>query len=309
MAGLFSKAKKYMGDPKYRFIIKRNKGEYDSLGDEEFIRKQFKAYMGYELDLDHPKTFNEKLQWIKLYDRQEIYTSMADKYEVKKIVADRIGEEYIIPTIGVWDNASDIDFEALPEQFVLKATHDSHGVVICKDKDKLDIPEAVKKLDEAMHRNWFLKFREWSYKNIRPRIIAETFMVDEKLGELRDYKFFCFNGKVCCFKVDFDRYIDHRANYFDPDGNLMEFGEVVCPPDHSRTIELPEDLEKMKELAETLASGIPFVRVDLYYVNGKIYFGEMTFFPASGLGKFIPENYDAVLGEWLTLPEKPENEK
>lgn len=402
----------------------------------------FRLVFGYELNLKHPRTFCEKLQWLKLYDRRPEYTTMVDKYSAKQYVADIIGEEYIIPTLGVWDKVEDIDWQSLPNQFVMKCTHDSGGLIICKDKSQLDIEEAKQKLNKSLCHNYYLNGREWPYKNVPRRIIAEKFMAPEKspapkdlldfkffcfngepkflyvsdtpshslaflntdwtltdfgrddyhplnkipekpenleemlaiarklsagiphvrvdlynidkhiffgeltlftgsgfipfnpkefdgkLGdlltlpndtgggkylivngeitelkteydELKDYKFFCFNGKVKFFKVDFGRFVEHHANYYDTDGHLLPFGEKGLEPNPNYSIELPKNLREMLSLAERLSKNIPFLRVDFYNVNGKIYFGELTFYPASGFGKWTPDKADEMIGEYL----------
>ncbi|MDD6518596.1 MAG: ATP-grasp fold amidoligase family protein [Oribacterium sp.] len=296
----------YITDKIYRNRVNAKFGLYNFLSDEAFLKKMFSIYMGYELNLENPRTFNEKLQWLKLNDRKSIYTTMVDKYTVKNYVASIIGEEYIIPTLGVWDKFDDIDFDALPNQFVLKCTHDSGGLVICKDKSKLDKNAARKKLNRSLKTNYYYRFREWPYKNVTPRIIAEKYMEDHSTSELRDYKFFCFGGMAKCYKVDFDRFVEHRANYFSADGKLMKIGEEICPPDFNKEIPAPENLEKMKELAEKLSATQPFLRADFYDVNGHVYFGELTFYPASGFGKFIFDGNDELLGSWIKLPEKSE---
>lgn len=408
----------------------------------------FRLVFGYELNLKHPRTFCEKLQWLKLYDRRPEYTTMVDKYAVKQYVADIIGEEYIIPTFGVWDKVEDIDWQSLPNQFVMKCTHDSGGLIICKDKSQLDIEEAKQKLNKSLCYNYYLNGREWPYKNVPRRIIAEKFMAPEKtpvpkdlpdykffcfngepkycqvirdrntketidfydmdwkhqefvglnpvacngltpvacpenldemkdicrklakdisfvrvdlyviddrkyfgeltfyptsgfgvftpdewndrLGdlltlpnatgggkylfvngvitelkseydELKDYKFFCFNGKVRFFKVDFGRFVEHHANYYDTDGHLLPFGEKGLEPNPNYSIELPKNISEMFSLAERLSKNIPFLRVDFYNINGKIFFGELTFYPASGFGKWTPDKADEMIGEYLKL--------
>lgn len=278
------------------------KGYLNWMGDELFLKIVFKHMMGYPLDLKNPSTFNEKLQWLKLHDRKTVYQTYVDKYQVKEYIAEQIGEEYVIPTIGVWDRADDIDFGKLPDQFVLKCVHGSGCNVICKDKGSLDITDTKQKLDRWMHQSWYWPGREWPYRDVRPRIIAEPYLEDSS-GQLTDYKFFCFGGEVRCFKIDFDRATGHRANYYTPDGELMRFGETICPPDYDRKIDMPTSLEKMIEFAKKLSEGIPFVRVDFYEVNGHILFGELTLFPASGFGRFTDTVWDYRLGEWLVLPE------
>lgn len=274
--------------------------------DKLYLKLKFRLVMGQKLDLKNPKTFNEKLQWLKLYNRCPEYTTMVDKYAVKQYVADKIGDEYIIPTLGVWDRVEDINWDSLPNQFVLKTTHGGGGggVVICKDKSTFDREEARTKLQKSLDSDIYLNFREWPYKDVGKRIIAEQYMTDESTVELKDYKFFSFNGKVRCFKVDFARFIEHKANYYDRDAKLLPFGEVCCMPDFNRQFEKPKNFDKMIDAVEILSRDIPFVRVDLYNVEGKIYFGEITFFPAAGMGKFEPREWDLKLGEYLCLPIK-----
>lgn len=190
-------------------------------------RKQFNK----NLNFKNVNTFNEKLQWLKLNDRKDIYTTMVDKYEVKKYVANIIGEKYIIPTLGVYNSFNEIDFEKLPQKFVMKCTHDSGSTIVCKNKKKFNIQDAKKKINKALKNNYYYGGREWPYKNVAHKILIEKYIIDDRLGELRDYKIFCFNGKVRLFKIDFDRFSNHRANYYDKELNLLEFGEEVCPPD------------------------------------------------------------------------------
>lgn len=275
---------------------------YSIIPDDKYLALRYWAMLDKKIDLRNPKSFNEKMQWLKLYDRNPNYTKCVDKCEVKRIVADAIGEEYIIPLLGVWDKFEDINFEELPNQFVLKCTHDSGGVFICKDKKKLDKDKAEKILNKSLARSYYSVNREWPYKELKPRIIAEEYKEDSSTGELRDYKFFCFNGKVKCFKVDYGRFKDHHANYYDKDGHVLELGEELYPPIIEKKIEMPQNLLLMEEFAEKLSSGIPFVRVDFYEVDGRVYFGELTFYPASGFGAFVFEGNDEMMGEWIDLP-------
>lgn len=270
--------------------------------DKQYLKMMFRLKMGYPLNLKKPQTFNEKLQWLKLYNRRPEYTQMVDKYAVKEYVAKIIGEKYIIPTIGVWDKFDQINFSSLPELFVLKTTHGGGGggVVICNNKDNFDISDARQKLNRSLSGNIYNSLREWPYKDVKKRIIAEKYICDEK-NELKDYKFFCFNGKVQFFKIDFDRFIEHHANYYDRAGNLLPFGEADFLPKPEILLDIPYNLSEMIQIAEKLAANIPFIRVDLYNIKGKIYFGEMTFFPSSGLGQFLPKKYDYILGELIKL--------
>ena len=225
-------AGRFINYPKIRFNYLTKLGYFNKLDDETFIRKKFRVMMGRQINLENPATFNEKLQWIKLYDRNQIYTTMADKYAVKEYVTVRIGAEHVIPLLGVWNNFDEIDFNKLPEKFVLKCTHDSGCVVIVKDKNKMDKVSAKKKLEDSLKCNYYLMSREWPYKDIRPRIIAEEYMIDNDTNELRDYKFFCFNGRVRCFKIDWDRFKNHKANYYDCDCKPLYFREKAYPFDY-----------------------------------------------------------------------------
>lgn len=271
------------------------------ISDKAFLKMQYKSIFGKKLDLKNPKTFNEKLQWLKLYDRNPEYCKLVDKYEVKSYIAETIGEQYVIPTLGVWDKFEDIDFDSLPNQFVLKCTHDSGSTVICHDKASFDVKSAKKKLSKKLGMNLFWHGREWPYKMVKPRIIAEKYITFD--GDApEDYKFFCFNGEVKCFKVDYDRFTDHRANYYTPEAELMRFGEVVCRPDFDRDVKMPKMKDNMIELAKRLSAGHPFLRVDFYELGERIYFGELTFYPASGFGPFDPPEWDLTLGEWIKLP-------
>jgi len=280
------------------------RGLLNWLPDKQYLELMYSAAMGKKLNLKKPQTFNEKLQWLKLYNRKPEYSIMVDKYLVREYIKDKIGEEYLIPLLGVWDNPDDIDFDALPKRFVLKCNHNSgKGMYICKDKSLMNEDQVVSDLRAGLNQNYYLRGREWPYKNVKPRILAETYMEDKILGELRDYKFFCFGGKVKCFKIDYDRFSEHRANYYTPRGELLKFGEAVFPPNFEREISFPAKLEKMIELAEKLSLDHPFLRVDFYEVNDRIFFGELTFFPASGFGSFVPEEWDLILGEWINLPE------
>lgn len=271
--------------------------------DKMYLKIIFWTQMNYKLDLCHPKTFNEKLQWLKIYNKKSEYTSMVDKYAVKEYVAKIIGEEYIIPTFGVWDSPDEIDFGKLPRKFVLKTTNGggSDGVIICKDKSKLDLSSVRKKMKKALKLNIYSLYREWPYKNVKHRIIAEHLLEVDGDTNINDYKLFCFNGTVKLLKIDFDRHTMHKANYYDPKLNLLDLQEDVCPPDYNRPIKIPTNINKMIELAEVLSKNIPFVRIDFYNINGKIYFGEITFFPAGGLGTFTPKEWDIKLGEYIKL--------
>jgi len=277
------------------------------LPDYIFLQIKYRYKFNKKLDLKKPQTFNEKLQWLKLYDRNPEYTKMVDKYEAKKYVANIIGEEYIIPTLGVYDKFEDINFATLPNQFVIKCTHDSGGLIICKDKTKLNIKETRKKINKGLKRNYFYTGREWPYKNVKPRIIAEQYMVDESGTELKDYKFFCFNGEPKLLFVAKDRPYATKFNYYDMDFKKLPFKQHY--KNFNDYIEKPKGFEKMIELSRKLSKDIPHVRVDFYDINGKVYFGELTFYHLSGFEKFEPNEWDKKLGDMLELPRERKVEK
>ena len=269
--------------------------------DYVWLQLKYIKFFGRKFDSKNPKTFNEKLQWLKLHDRKDIYSTMVDKLAVKEYAANILGNEHIIPILGVYDKFDDICFDELPNQFVIKCTHDCGGIAICKDKKNFDIASAREKINKHLKLNYYWLYREWPYKNVKPKIIVEKYMEDDSTHELRDYKFFCFNGHVECFKIDFNRSINHQANYYDRDGKLLKFGEIICPPDYDKELVLPVNLKKMISFAEKIAKDNKFLRVDFYEVNKKVYFGEITFYPASGFGRFTNENWDYKLGNLIKL--------
>lgn len=270
------------------------------LTDKQLVKIVYRCNMKKQLDLKHPRTFNEKLNWLKIYDRKPEYTMMVDKYAAKDYVAGIIGSDYVIPTLGVWDSFDDIDFDGLPGSFVLKTTHGGGnlGVVVCKDKSKLDKVLARKRLSlkSGLYRG------EWPYKNVPRRIIAEQYMEDHKTGELRDYKFFCFDGEVKALFVASDR--QNRAepyfDFFDVDFNHLDI--VQGHPHNPGVLEKPETFEDMKRIASTLSKGFPSLRVDMYEVDGKAYFREITFYHFGGIVPFQPESVDYEWGKWIKLP-------
>lgn len=269
--------------------------------DETYLKIAYKIKTGQKLDLKKTETFDAKLQWLKLYNKKPEYTQMVDKYEVRKYIKEKIGEEYLIPLLGVWDKFDDVEFDKLPNQFVLKCNHDSGGLVICTDKSKLDIKEAKKKIDKAMKINYFWVGREWAYKDVKPRIVAEKYMVDESGTELKDYKFSCFHGKVKFLQIFSNRGKtgDVKGDFFDIEFNHMQVRRVI--PNSGKKISKPYNFEKMIELAEFLSKDIPFLRVDFYEVDKKIYFGELTFYPASGFRYFEPAEWNYTFGSYIDL--------
>lgn len=278
---------------------------YYIMPDKMYLKYQYKKVFGRKLDLKNPQTFNEKIQWLKLYDRNPAYHNMVDKYEAKKIVAQIIGEEYIIPTLGVWDKFDDIDFNLLPNQFVLKCTHDAASTVICKDKSSFDIEKAKRKITAAQKIDYYrYENRQWAYKGIKPRIIAEKFITDSDNDdkELTDYKFFCFNGNVHTVMVAKGRESGKPLFYFfDKKWNLLKYNISSLNLKDNLKIERPERLDLMFEIAEKISQSISFVRVDLYFSNKKIYFGEWTFYPDGGMDNNLLPEIDLLLGSLVTI--------
>lgn len=268
--------------------------------DKIYIQLYYFSKFKHFANLRNPKTFNEKLNWMKLNYRDTQYTKLVDKYEIKEYVSNLIGNKYVIPTLGIWNHFDEIDFEGLPNQFVLKCTHDSEGVVIVKDKEKMDKAAAKKKLEEALKLNFFYIGREWPYKNVKPRIIAEQYVEDHIDGELRDYKFFCFNGEPKALFIATDRASGStKFDYFDLEYNHLNIKQHYP---NAGEVRKPVNFQEMIELSRKLSEGMPHVRVDFYEADGHLYFGELTFFHFSGFVPFQPANWDRVFGDWLDLP-------
>lgn len=295
---------KFMKNP---FLLVETLGYHGLLNwldDKTYLRLLFRIHIGRNLDLENPKAFNDKLQWLKLNDHNPHYTRLVDKYEVKRIVAEQIGEEYIIKTLGVWDKVSDIDFSALPNQFVLKCTHDSGGVVICKNKEKFDEEKAKRKLKKCLKHNFYYGGREWPYKNVKPRIIAEEYIGSLSSKDVVDYKVMTFNGKAKCVFTCTKRFSQQgvHVTFFDNQWNRLNFSRHY--PVDNEEIRKPLSLDKMIFLAETIAKDLNFARIDFYEIGGNPYFGEVTFFPGDGFEEFSPEEWDFKMGSWLELPIK-----
>lgn len=285
------------------------------MSDEDFLKRKFKENTGKELNLDNPQTFNEKLQWLKLHDRNPLYTQLVDKYRVRKYVAEKIGAEYLNNLYGVYDNFDKIDLNKLPNQFVLKCNHDCGSIVICKDKSRFDFEKAKNQFENALRHNYYLESREWPYKNVVPKIIAEEYLEDSFLSAntdifadadgLIDYKFYCFSGVPKFLYVGFANIKNgvkrDLLSFFDLKWNPTPFYRK----DHEKfpiALDKPELFEKMIEIASILSKGIPFVRVDLFSINKRILFSELTFFPGGGYGEFYPKEYNNILGSWIELP-------
>ena len=301
-----NKMKKALMNPKTIFWNIAQIGGFRWMTDESYLKLAYKIMVGggVKLNLENPATYNEKLQWLKLYDRKPIYVTMVDKYEAKKYVAQIIGEEYIIPTYGVWDSFDQIDFDKLPEQFVLKCTHDSGGIAICRDKTKFEVESARRLMNKNLRHNFYWTGREWPYKNVKPRIIAEKYMEDSNDRDLRDYKFFTFDGAAKLMFVASDRQaknVETHFDFFDMEYNHLPVknghnNSRVCPSK-------PKNFNQMRMLAERLGKGIPQARIDFYEINEKVYFGEITLFHYSGMVPFEPAEWDKKFGDWIKLPE------
>lgn len=274
------------------------------LSDEQYIKLYFWHRMGYMFDEKKPKTFCEKIQWLKLHNKRGEFTKLVDKVAVKDYVSRVVGEKYVIPTLGVWDKFDDIDFDSLPDGFILKCAHDSSKGVVVKDKSKMNLCAMKKRMEYYQKRTYFTKNREYPYRDVPHRLIAEQFLVNGSDNELKDYKFFCFNGKAEYCQLIADRTTDETIDFYDRQWIHQEFIGLNPDVHHSGKIEAcPVNYEEMLYVADKLSTSIshPFVRIDLYNVNGKVYFGEVTFFPGSGFGRFSPNKWDRILGDMIHL--------
>lgn len=286
----------------YRIVRKLCSGW---MPDDLYLKLLYLIFIGKQLNLKNPQTYNEKLQWLKLYDHNPLYTTMVDKYAVKKYVANKLGEEFIIPTLGVWNRPEEIDFSLLPNQFVLKTTFGGGGgdVLICKDKTSLNTEDAIKYMSAFMNQDSYKNLKEWPYKNVPRRVIAEKYMEEPGKTSLTDYKVMCFNGVARLIELHNGRYTDgHTQVFYDRDWNKTNITQGSYGDVSDTLAERPEKLEEMLKLSEVLSKDIPHVRVDWYIINNKLYFGELTFFDSSGFDDFIPDEYNYILGEWISLP-------
>lgn len=286
----------------YKILIKLDDFNIIKLNDTQKINLEFKYYFGYKPNLNNPKSFNEKLQWLKLNDRKDDYSLLVDKCEVKKIISNLIGEEYIIRTIGIYDNFDEIDFGILPNKFVIKCTHDSGGVIICKNKNNLDLKSIKKKINHCLKHNYYLKHREWPYKNVKPRIIIEEYLSDT----MNDYKFQCFNGKIDSVFVCEGRNTKNgvRYYYFDSNWNYLNYCDYKDIDNKNFDLLKPKNYDKMVKIVNIICEKFKQVRVDLYNIDGKIYFGEITFFTNAGYDTTISKEADLLMGERLILDDE-----
>ncbi|WP_029070581.1 ATP-grasp fold amidoligase family protein [Kandleria vitulina] len=299
---VFKKLLRLVSDEDYRYLVKSARFDEDYLDDETYLKKVYKALFHRELNLTSPQSFNEKLQWLKLYDRNDKYTMLVDKYLVRDYVAKKIGKEHLIPLIGVWDDPDEIPFELLPTQFVLKCNHNSgYGMYICKDKSKMNVKKVKRALRKGLNQDYYLTCREWPYKNVKRKIVCEQFMGDS----LIDYKIQCINGHVDHFMVCYGRTETKLPDfyYFDKDWNFLPYNPYLTELVDFETIK-PKHIDEMIRIAEILGKESPAMRVDLYEINDHVYFGEMTLFNHGGFDVELPYEIDLMLGKKLQLPEK-----
>ena len=268
-----------------------------------YIRLMYYHITGIKLNLKNPKTFTEKLQWMKLHYRNPLYTEYADKLKVREYIAQTIGDEYLVPLLGVYDKADDIDFDKLPDQFVLKCNHDSGSFIFCRDKSDFDIKDAKAKLTKHLNTNFYYPSREWQYKDIKPKILCEKFLTDEMAEEIQTCRFFCFSGEPKLIQVVCGKFTDIKVKYYYIDWTPI-ISTVSKRPEPDMTLDKPHNLDEMLRIAAKLSDGFPHVRVDLYVTPHKIYFNEMTFFDLGGNRDFKQQEFNVKMGGWLELPEK-----
>lgn len=300
---MLKKIKAFIEEPMYFITSPAAKGYLNWIPDAIYLKILYRLIMREKCDLKNPVKYNEKLQWLKVHDRKPEYSRMVDKYEVRFYVAETIGEKYIVPFYGVYDSYEQIDFDKLPRQFVLKCTHDSGSVEICKDKSGFDIEKARMRLTNAMKKNYYNTYREWPYKNVKPRIVAEKFLVDESGDDLKDYKILCFEGKAKFIELHENRFVkgkQHTQTFYDRDWNKLDIiQEGYMPAEEVK--EKPYKLNEMLELSEKIAKNMHHVRIDWYLIGDKIYFGEITFFDGSGFVKFLNKKDDEFFGKLIEL--------
>ena len=299
---MLKRIKKAIKNPKLILLFFLNSRIFRLLPDDLYLKIKYRLTMGRKLDLNNPETFNQKLQWLKLYDRKPEYTQMVDKYEVRKYIKEIIGEEYLIPLLGVYDSFEEIDFDNLPDEFVLKPNHTSGNVFICKDKSKIDYKKLKKEVNRWLKREYYWLHREWPYRNVKPRIICEELIKTENGGFPYDYKFHCFNGEPDNVMVCIERESGNPKFYFfDNEWNLLRYNLAGINAPQGFTLPKPKKMDEMFMLAKKLSSGFPFIRVDFFCENEKIYFGELTFFPDSGFDVNLLKETDILFGEKLEL--------
>ena len=300
-----SKIRTFIENPQYFITSPASKGWLNWVPDSLYLKVLYRVIMGRKLNLRNPKEYNEKLQWLKLNDRKPEYSTMVDKYEVRGYIEDLLGDKYLIPCLGIYDSVDDIDIDALPDRFVLKCTHDSGSVEICKDKSSFDIEGARHRLSQAMKRNYYATYREWPYKYVKPRIIAEGYLEGDG-GDLKDYKVMCFNGEAKIIEVHENRFVEgkvHTQTFYDREWNIVPLTQVETVT-VDRPGERPRQLDEILRLSELIAKDMYHARIDWYIEGDKIYFGEITFFDGSGFESFSTPEMERMLGDMIKLPEK-----
>lgn len=300
-----SKIRTFIENPQYFITSPASKGWLNWVPDSLYLKVLYRVIMGRKLNLKNPKEYNEKLQWLKLNDRKPEYSTMVDKYEVRGYIEDLLGDKYLIPCLGIYDSVDDIDIDALPDRFVLKCTHDSGSVEICKDKSSFDIEGARHRLSQAMKRNYYATYREWPYKYVKPRIIAEGYLEGDG-GDLKDYKVMCFNGEAKIVEVHENRFVEgkvHTQTFYDREWNIVPLTQVETVT-VDRPSERPRQLDEILRLSELIAKDMYHARIDWYIEGDKIYFGEITFFDGSGFESFSTPEMERMLGDMIKLPEK-----
>ena len=305
MSKIMSKIRTFIENPQYFITSPAAKGWLNWVPDSLYLKVLYRVIMGRKLNLKNPKEYNEKLQWLKLNDRKPEYSTMVDKYEVRGYIEDLLGDKYLIPCLGIYDSVDDIDIDALPDRFVLKCTHDSGSVEICKDKSSFDIEGARHRLSQAMKRNYYATYREWPYKYVKPRIIAEGYLEGDG-GDLKDYKVMCFNGEAKIIEVHENRFVEgkvHTQTFYDREWNIVPLTQVETVT-VDRPSERPRQLDEILRLSELIAKDMYHARIDWYIEGDKIYFGEITFFDGSGFESFSTPEMERMLGDMINLPEK-----
>ena len=305
MSKIMSKIRTFIENPQYFITSPAAKGWLNWVPDSLYLKVLYRVIMGRKLNLKNPKEYNEKLQWLKLNDRKPEYSTMVDKYEVRGYIEDLLGDKYLIPCLGIYDSVDDIDIDALPDRFVLKCTHDSGSVEICKDKSSFDIEGARHRLSQAMKRNYYATYREWPYKYVKPRIIAEGYLEGDG-GDLKDYKVMCFNGEAKIIEVHENRFVEgkvHTQTFYDREWNIVPLTQVETVT-VDRPGERPRQLDEILRLSELIAKDMYHARIDWYIEGDKIYFGEITFFDGSGFESFSTPEMERMLGDMIKLPEK-----
>lgn len=286
-----------------RRFIARTVRKMRFLPSKTYVKYHYEYFSGKKLNLKNPQEFNEKIEWYKVFYRPKILNRLADKYEVRSYVEEKIGKQYLNELYGIYDNGNDINFETLPDQFVVKANHTNSQNLIVKNKKTLDKNKAIKLFNKWLSKNqYYKKGQEWAYKDIKPKLVIEKFLKENDRNTLVDYKFYCFDGQPKFIDVHMDREEEHKQGCFDLDFNLLPFGKSKNYKTIPSDIEKPSNLSEMVNLAEKLADKLPFVRVDFYSVNGKSIFGEMTFYPADARKDFYPDEYNKIIGDYFKLP-------